>query len=263
MGNISRDQLGTVHHFDETPHRIISLVPSQTELLFDLGLDEEIIGITDYCIHPEEDCASKTKVGGPKSVDFAAVDALKPDLIIANKEENSREEIELLSGTYPVWVSDIYTLEDALDMIRGIGALVDRSAEAGDIVSRILTGIDNLAPLSAGVAYFIWKDPYMVAGSNTFIDEMLSLCGLSNVFGLLARYPAVTAEQINDARPDVIFLCSEPYEFTDAHIDEFEQTFPGAKAFLVDGEIFSWYGSRLQYAGDYFRALRARIQDRL
>jgi len=263
MGTISRDQLGTVHGFDETPHRIVSLVPSQTELLFALGLDEEIIGITDYCIHPAENCGRKTKVGGPKSVDFAVIATLKPDLIIANKEENSREEIESLSGTYPVWISDIYTLDDALDMIRGIGALVNRASEAGDIVSRILTGLEGLPPLSTGVAYFIWKDPYMVAGSNTFIDEMLSLCGLTNVFGSLARYPAVTASQITDARPEIVFLCSEPYEFTDAHIDEFEQAFPFAKAFLVDGEIFSWYGSRLQYAGDYFRALRARIQDRI
>lgn len=146
MGTISRDQLGTVHGFDETPHRIVSLVPSQTELLFALGLDEEIIGITDYCIHPAENCGRKTKVGGPKSVDFAVIATLKPDLIIANKEENSREEIESLSGTYPVWISDIYTLDDALDMIRGIGALVNRASEAGDIVSRILTGLEGPAP---------------------------------------------------------------------------------------------------------------------
>jgi ABC-type Fe3+-hydroxamate transport system substrate-binding protein len=255
------DQLGNTHYFDHTPRRIISLVPSQTELLFDLGLDEEIIGITDYCIHPEDGCNHKTKVGGPKSVDFAVINELRPDVIIANKEENNQGEIEKLQELYPVWISDIYTLEGALDMIQGIGTLVRRDIEADEIITRIRNTLKGFHDLSISVAYFIWKDPYMVAGKDTFIDEMIKRCGLANVFGRLSRYPMVTDEQISQAKPQAILLCSEPYLFTEEHVTEFEEKFPFSRAFIVDGEIFSWYGSRLQYAGEYFTHLRQQLTD--
>ena len=261
MEQFIKDQMGTSHHFTQTPCRIISLVPSQTELLFDLGLDKEIIGITDFCIHPKEKCDLKTRIGGPKSVDFQLIDQLQPDIIIANKEENNREEIEKLGEKYPVWISDIYTLEDALDMIKGVGELVGRPKEADYIVSRISESIRRFDNLSISVAYFIWQKPYMVAGKDTFINEMLKKCGLTNVFGSLPRYPAVTEEQIKEVRPDVIFLCSEPYLFEEKHAREFEELFPFAKVFIVDGEIFSWYGSRLQSAGDYFKYLRGKISN--
>ena len=258
-----KDQIGNILHFSHIPCRIISLVPSQTELLFDLGLDEEIIGITKFCIHPKEKCELKTRVGGPKSVDFQLIDQLRPDVIIANKEENAKEEIEKLGEKYPVWISDISTLEDALDMIKGIGELAGKSEEASDIISRISASIHRFDDLSIRVAYFIWQEPYMVAGEDTFINEMLKKCGLTNVFDSLPRYPAVTEEQVSEARPDVIFLCSEPYTFKEKHIGEFKEKFPFARIFIVDGEIFSWYGSRLQYAGDYFTHLRKEISDNM
>lgn len=263
MEKFIKDQMGNSYHFKQIPRRIISLVPSQTELLFDLGLDEEIIGITDFCIHPKEKCDLKIRIGGPKSVDFQLIDQLQPDVIIANKEENAREEIEKLGEKYPVWISDIYTLEDALNMIKGVGELVGKSEEADHIVSRISESMRQFDDLSISVAYFIWQKPYMVAGKDTFINEMLKKCGLTNVFDSLSRYPAVTEEQVNKERPDVIFLCSEPYLFEEKHVREFEEKFPFAKVFIVDGEIFSWYGSRLQYAGDYFTYLRGKISDTL
>ena len=261
MKKLFTDQTGNIHHFARTPRRIISLVPSQTELLFDLGLDEEIIGITDFCIHPKEKCDLKTRIGGPKSVDFPLIDQLRPDVIIANKEENAREEIEKLAKRYTVWISDIYTLEDALDMIKGIGEFVGRIREAGDIISRIAANMGHFDDLSIRAAYFIWQKPYMVAGKDTFINEMLKQCGLTNVFESLSRYPAVTEQQIKEARPDVILLCTEPYIFEEEHAREFKERFSFAEILIVDGEIFSWYGSRLQYAGNYFKYLRERISN--
>ena len=263
MEQFVKDQMGITHHFTQIPRRIVSLVPSQTELLFELGLDEEIIGITDFCVYPKEKCDLKTRIGGPKAVDFQLIDQLQPDVIIANKEENAQEEIEKLREKYPVWISDIYTLKDALDMIKGVGQLVGRPKEASHIVSRISERIRQFDNLLISVAYFIWQKPYMVAGKDTFINEMLKKCGLTNVFGSLPRYPAVTEEQVKKARPDVIFLCSEPYLFEEKHVREFEEMFSFAKVFIVDGEIFSWYGSRLQYAGDYFKYLRGKISDTL
>jgi ABC-type Fe3+-hydroxamate transport system substrate-binding protein len=162
-----------------------------------------------------------------------------------------------------VWISDISSLEDALDMIKGIGELAGKSEEASDIISRISASIHRFDDLSIRVAYFIWQEPYMVAGEDTFINEMLKKCGLTNVFDSLPRYPAVTEEQVSEARPDVIFLCSEPYTFKEKHIGEFKEKFPFARIFIIDGEIFSWYGSRLQYAGDYFTHLRKEISDNM
>lgn len=256
-----KDQMGAKLRFERIPQRIISLVPSQTELLFDLGLDDEIVGITDYCIHPREKCDQKIKIGGPKSVDFRLIDTLRPDVIIANKEENAQEEIEKLAEKYPVWISDIYTLADALDMISGVGELVGKTQEADSIIARISSRLLQFDQLSIRAGYFIWQKPYMVAGGKTFINEMLKKCGLINIFESLSRYPAVTEDQINEAQPDVILLCSEPYSFGEKHVREFKEKFPFAKVFIVDGEIFSWYGSRLQYAGDYFTDLRRRITD--
>jgi len=259
MAKIVNDQMGNVLSFHHPPRRIISLVPSQTELLFDLGLDEEITGITDFCIYPHEKCRERTKIGGPKSVDFSAIDEVRPDVIIANKEENDRDQIAKLQGKFPVWVSDISTLDDALDMIRGIGELVDKGHQADEIVTRIQSSMGEFDDLGIQVVYFVWKDPYMVAGKDTFITEMLSQCGFKNAFDALPRYPRVTESQIIAAHPDVLLLCSEPYPFEEKHVVEFSEHFPFAKVLLVDGEIFSWYGSRLQYAGDYFRSLRKKL----
>lgn len=255
------DQLGRKTELPSSPKRIISLVPSQTELLYDLGLHDEIVGITKFCIHPDEWFRSKTRVGGTKKLNFEVIKQLQPDLIIGNKEENEKEQIEYLMRDYPVWMSDIYTLKDALDMINRIGALTNKQQEALTLKLNIEAAFRQLESLRKNtplktVAYFIWKDPWMVAASNTFIDNMLTRCGLTNVFAANnSRYPEVTAEQLVAANPEVIFLSSEPYPFKEKHMQEFQSMCPSAKVVIVDGEMFSWYGSRLLKAAPYFEKL--------
>src|SRR6476659_6894392 len=158
------------------PQRIISLVPSQTELLFDLGLDLEIIGITKFCIHPKDKFKSSTKIGGTKKLNLKKIMELQPDLIIGNKEENQKEDIEFLMQHFPVWMSDIVNLNDALEMIKSVGDLVDRADKANEFAKSIsddFTQLKHDVRLSAPkkALYFIWKDPYMLAGKSTFIDE--------------------------------------------------------------------------------------------
>lgn len=264
MRKESTDQLGRKISLKERPKRIISIVPSQTEYLWDLGLDEEVIGITKFCIHPNDWYRSKTRVGGTKTLNFDVIRELQPDLIIANKEENTQEEIEQLSEEYPVWISDIYTLDDAFEMMRSIGQLVDKQNRAHDIVNMIKNRFEALAKDSnKRVLYFIWKDPNMCAGSYTFIDDMIKRIGLINVAAKelhLSRYPELTNEQILIADPEAILLSSEPFPFKDKHIEQFQSIVPKAKIQLVDGEMFSWYGSRLIQAPSYFRELLSALK---
>lgn len=261
------DQLGRKIELSSPPKRIVSLVPSQTELLYDLGLRDEVVGITKFCIHPDEWFRSKTRVGGTKKLNLNIIKQLQPDLIIGNKEENEKSQIEQLMQEYPVWMSDIYTLRDALDMITRIGALVRKQQESQLIKLQIEAAFKALAtttPRIANyklptVAYFIWKDPWMAAGSGTFIHDMLERCGFQNIFRNSKRYPEVSLEQIKEANPEVILLSSEPYPFKEKHIQELQSVCPAAKIKLVDGELFSWYGSRLLKSPDYFRELSAEI----
>jgi ABC-type Fe3+-hydroxamate transport system substrate-binding protein len=242
------------------PQRIVSLVPSQTELLFDLGLGEKVVGITKFCIHPAEKIKSVAKVGGTKQFRFEAIHALQPDLILGNKEENYREGIEQLAAQYPVWISDIYTLADALGMIRKVGELAGASDKATSLAATIGVGFANLVPVPpVRVAYFIWRNPWMVAGSHTFLDALLNHCGLTNVFGHLPRYPEVTEAHLREAQPDCLLLSSEPYPFAEKHREELQQLCPRAKVLLVDGEMFSWYGSRLVQTPPYLASLLKSI----
>lgn len=243
-----------------TPKRIISLVPSQTELLFDLGLDDEIVGITRFCIHPADRVKNKVRVGGTKTLNLDRIRDLQPDLIIANKEENTREQIEALQEHYPIHVTDMATVPDVLRMIREVGALVGKGQEADVLANRIE---QDLIPVYSdsrqNVAYLIWRKPYMAAASGTFIDAMLTVAGFRNAFADQNRYPVVAPNDLQKAHPDLIFLSSEPYPFTEKHIAELQKICPSARVLLVDGEVFSWYGSRLLRASDYFRNLRNEI----
>lgn len=251
------DQLNRKIELSASPKRIISLVPSQTELLYDLGLSDEVVGITKFCIHPDEWFRSKTRVGGTKTIDFEQIKQLKPDLIIGNKEENEKEQIEQLMQHYPVWMSDIYTLKDALDMINRIGVLVNKQNEAlllklqTEAAFRELNVFESTKKFS--VAYFIWNKPWMVACANTFINNMLTLCGFTNAFhDSTERYAIVNEQQLVEAQPDVVFLSSEPYPFKEKHVAELQQLLPQAQIKIVDGELFSWYGSRLLKSPAYF-----------
>ena len=235
-------------------------MPSQTELLYDLGLTDEVVGITKFCIHPDEWFRSKTRVGGTKTIDFDKIQQLQPDLIIGNKEENEKEQIEQLMQYYPVWMSDIYTLKEALDMIIRIGTLVNKQNEAVLLKLQIESAFRELNILETNqkrsIAYFIWNNPWMVACKNTFIDNMLSFCGFTNAFShLTERYAVINAQQLIEAKPDVVFLSSEPYPFKEKHVLEFQQLLPHAQIKIVDGELFSWYGSRLLKSPVYFNEI--------
>lgn len=250
------DQLGN-SFASKDYHRIVSLVPSQTELLFDLGLADRIVGITKFCVHPREWFDSKPRVGGTKTVDLKKVAALQPDLIIGNKEENEKDNIEALSTIAPVWMSDIYTLEDSLDMINRLGNLLKTKAKASILVNEIKYEFAQLLRLktSKSCLYLIWRNPYMGAGSRTFIHHILTeQLGFKNCIEEETRYPEIEMEHFRK-QPDCIFLSSEPYPFKQKHIDELKQFFPKSKLVLVDGEFFSWYGSRLKSAPRYFQEL--------
>jgi ABC-type Fe3+-hydroxamate transport system substrate-binding protein len=254
------DQLHRSLQINLPPKRIVSLVPSQTELLYALGLSEEVVGITKFCVHPASWFRTKQRVGGTKTVNIEAVRALQPDLVIANKEENVKEQIEALEKTAPVWISDIETLEDAVEMIGSLGKLVGRSKEAHKIVSDIQSRFQQFnVTATVRTAYLIWMDPLMAAGRDTFIQDIMQKMGFENIFADQSRYPVVTAEQIMAKGCKLLLLSSEPFPFKDKHAQMLQPLFPGVKIELVDGEMFSWYGSRLTLAAAYLQKLAIRI----
>ncbi|MBV7532037.1 helical backbone metal receptor [Chitinophaga sp. sic0106] len=256
------DQLQRTIILDQAPARIVSLVPSQTELLHSLGLGERVVGITKFCIHPQEWFRSKARVGGTKNVHLDQVRALQPDLIIANKEENTQADIEALMEEFPVWVSDIHSLEDALGMIAGIGALTQTMAKAVAMIAEIEGDFAALQPLGGvRTAYFIWREPWMVAGNDTFIHQMLERCGFVNAYSHVPRYPDISLKQLSTTGCELILLSSEPYPFKEKHIAELQEVLPAANIQLVDGEYFSWYGSRLKGAPAYFSGLIASLRE--
>lgn len=261
------DQMGRKVSLPATPKRIVSIVPSQTELLYDLGFADKIAGITWFCIHPAHHFNAKEKVGGTKKLNFDKIAALKPDLIIGNKEENEKSQIEALEKEYPVWMSDINTLDDALQMIEMLGELTDTTKKANEICENIsskFSKLNNSNIYPTRTAYIIWRNPYMAASSNTFIDEMMKQCGMVNVFeGFIPkdadseslRYPMFTVEELKELAPEIVMLSSEPFPFKEKHIREIKEILPNADVLLVDGEMFSWYGSRLEHSVSYFDKL--------
>jgi len=247
------DQMGRKVAVPEKPLRIVSIVPSQTELLVDLGLKDRLVGITKFCVHPVGLKKEVTLVGGTKKLNFDKIRELKPDLIIGNKEENFYDDIVQLEKEFPVWMSDIYTLEDSFEFMQLIGEVV--GVETESLVNRIRTEFDALERAVAGLPwktayYLIWNKPTMLAGSNTFIDDMLQRLHLKNI-APAPRYPEIEWSETTP-KPDVILLSSEPFPFKEKHCAELRERFPDAKVMLVDGEYFSWYGSRLLGAPKYF-----------
>ncbi len=244
-----------------TPKRIVSLVPSQTELLHYLQLEKETIGITKFCLYPSKWFTTKTRVGGTKTINLKKIKELKPDLIIANKEENVQEQIEELAADFPIWVTDVNNLDDALLMINNIGELTSKSAEAQSLICQIQTSFDALKPLSAPLktAYLIWQKPYMTIGGDTFIHDMLTRCGLQSIFADQLRYPRLEISDLPTANCHLLLLSSEPYPFKEKHIKELSAQLPNTKIILVDGEMFSWYGSRLLKSATYFKKLISEL----
>ena len=242
---------------------IISLVPSQTELLYDLGLQDEVIGITKFCVHPLKWFKNKTRIGGTKKLNIDKIKSLHPDLIIANKEENVKEQVEELAVHHDVLVTDVNNLGDALSMIKAFGELTGKTAKAFSLSEEIKLKFQKLDDaisnkLKIKSAYLIWKDPYMAAGGNTFINDMMHYCDLVNIFTNVDRYPQINTEDLQACK--LILLSSEPYSFKEKHVRQLQQEIPGAKIILADGEMFSWYGSRLLLAADYFKEFRKEIE---
>lgn len=251
------DALGKEQSLVCPPKRIISLVPSQTELLFELGLESEVVGITKFCVHPERRWKEVARVGGTKTIRLENVRRLNPDLIIANKEENTRDQIEVLAKEFPVWMSDIQTAEDAYDMILSVGTFADKQEEAEKLVGDIRekwTSIQGIAK-NKRVAYLIWQHPEMLAGPDTYIGDVLKLCGYDNIADNQGRYPEMSIDQIQKLNPDHILLSSEPFPFVEKHAARYRSLFPNATVKLVDGEMFSWYGSRMKLAAPYIASL--------
>ncbi|MFN8321088.1 MAG: helical backbone metal receptor [Chitinophagales bacterium] len=258
----STDQLGKKHEINFPPKRIVSLVPSQTEFLFDIGLNQEITGITRFCIHPIDKVKTKTIIGGTKQLHLEKIFELQPELIIGNKEENEQTQIEELQKHFPVWMSDIRTIEDACGMMREVSRIVNHETTGEQLTNTITKGFDELVNKNfvfPTAAYLIWRKPYMIAGSDTFINELMSYLGVENIFGHRSRYPEITMEELSMMKPQFIFLSSEPYRFTKQHIDEFKSICPDSKVLLVDGEMFSWYGSRLKLTVNYLHELRKKM----
>ena len=244
------------------PSRIISLVPSQTELLHYIGLQQETIAITKFCTRPAEWFTTKTRVGGTKNVDIKKISALSPDLIIANKEENVKEDIIELAKYFNVWVTDVNNFEDALAMINDVGKLTMTEEKTSSLIALIKAQFALLPdhPQLKNTAYLIWKDPYMTIGGDTFISNLLQLAGYKNVFTNRIRYPKITIDDLKNTACELVFLSSEPYPFSQKHVDELQQYLPGIKIVLVDGEMFSWYGSRLLKAPTYLNELSLSIK---
>lgn len=254
------DQLSRELQLNELPKRIVSLVPSQTELLVDLGLEDLIVGVTKFCVHPEHLRKEKTIVGGTKQVNFGKIKALQPDIILCNKEENTREIVDGLIGIAPIHLSDIFNLIDCFELIEMYGNIF----KVGDKASKIIADIKRERELfqqkvikkqKPKVAYFIWKNPWMVTGSETFIDYMLNEAGFENVFKTHSRYPEITLDDPKLQSAELLLLSSEPFPFKEKHASDLQSDFPDKEIIIVDGELFSWYGSRLKISYKYFLTL--------
>ena len=257
------DQLGRILTLTSPPQRIVCLVPSLTELLVDLGLENRLVGLTKFCVHPNELRSKKTVVGGTKTIHIDRVAALQPDFILCNKEENTPEIVESCSALAPVYVSDIISFQDIYTLLADLGELFQMESKTNqltqDLQNRIVAfNTKTAAQPKQSVAYVIWNDPFMVAGNNTFINSILNLLGLRNAFAYKKeRYPIIDRKELNDL--ELILLSSEPFPFKEKHIESFKQ-FTNAKIILVDGEYFSWYGSRLLKAFDYFKKLLSELK---
>ncbi|TBN06754.1 cobalamin-binding protein [Hyunsoonleella flava] len=257
-----KDQLQRVIRFEDTPKRIVSLVPSQTELLCDLGLEGYIVGVTKFCVHPQHIKTKTTIVGGTKQINTAKIKPLQPDIILCNKEENNKAIVDECEQICNVHISDIFDLEDSYELIRHYGILFQKENKAEEIISEIRKEakdfklyIENKPNLKS--VYFIWRNPWTVAANSTFINYMMQLNKFENIYKNKKRYPEIELKEENNA--ELVMLSSEPFPFKASHKKEIKKFYPKAEILLVDGEMFSWYGSRLIKAFRYFKWLREHL----
>jgi ABC-type hemin transport system substrate-binding protein len=245
--------------------RIVSVVPSITELVCDLGLETQLVGITKFCVQPPHLLRQIPHIGGTKTLRIEAIKKLQPDLVIANKEENTREQIEEIARFSKVLVTDVPNYQAAIEMITTVGDITDTRHTADLLKSKIEAGYQSLTkakPLtesSPSVIYLIWQNPWMTVGNDTFVHSMLKIVGFRNVFSAHKRYPELSDEAIEKAQPDFVFLSSEPFPFKQKHQARLKALCPKARIVLVDGEAFSWYGSRMLHSVSYFCSLKAQL----
>ena len=253
------DQLGKNIQLDNPPAKIVSLVPSITELLFELGLEDLLYGRTKFCIYPKDRVEKVETIGGVMGLDYRKIQKIQPDLIIGSKEENGMNEINEINKEYPVWVSNVTNLEDATEMIRSIGKICSISEKAEKTIKTIREEFEKLNEIPEGVikgTYLVWKNPLYTINKNTFIHDMLRRSGIENVFADKEKaYPKIQEKEIQEKKPDYIFLPSEPYNFTEKDAKEFRKKFPNSEIRQVNGEYFSWYGSHLLNAPSYFKQI--------
>lgn len=240
--------------------KIVCLVPSITELLYFLGLDNQVVGITKFCVHPQVWYKNKTKIGGTKNIQLEKIRQLNPTLIIANKEENVQEQIEAVGSFTHVWLTDVSTMKDALTMIETLGIITNTLPKAKLLVKEINSNfkILSLPPFNATnnkCAYLIWQNPYMTIGGDTYIHNILTLAGFENIFKGKKRYPTTTIAELKAVSPNYLFLSSEPFPFKQKHLQALAKELPNIKIILVNGEMFSWYGSRLLETPKYINEM--------
>lgn len=232
-----------------TYKRIVSLVPSLTELLIDLGLKGCLVGRTRFCIHPKEEVADIPIIGGTKNPRLDKILALEPDYIVANKEENRQEDILQLQEACPVEITDIATIEDALLTMQQLGQVLGVEPAAQELITQINSCLQQRPDeRRLKTAYFIWRDPWMTIGANTYIHDVLGHWGLDNVFGYKKRYPVLSLETLAKHQPELVLLSSEPYPFKEKHLPIIKEACPQTRVLLVEGEWFSWYGSHMLHA---------------
>jgi ABC-type Fe3+-hydroxamate transport system substrate-binding protein len=253
------DASGVALELAAAPRRIVSLIPSTTELLCALGLADALVGVTVYCVEPRDVVRGKTRVGGEKDPDLVAIRALAPDLVVANIEENRREDVDALRAAgIPVWVTYPRTVAEGLAMIRDLGDVTGARERAGAMLDELEPLYRRVRERAAArrpvrVFYPIWRRPWMTIGADTYVHDLLSTCGGANVFADRIRYPTVSLEEMAARAPEVIVLPDEPFRFRRAHIADFD-AFPTVPAVrdrrihLVDGKPFSWHGPRLAEA---------------
>ena len=242
------------------PDRIVSLVPSLTELLFDLGLGHRVVGCTRFCIHPEEKVKDVPIIGGTKNPRIEKILELNPDLVIANREENRKEDVEALEKECEVMVTEIDTIDQALFAIHDIGWTCGVQEQSKELIGKIQHEMEKVPDEpSVSAAYFIWRDPWMSVGHDTYIHSVMKHWNLENVYRGDKRYPKTSLHVLSLKEPELILLSNEPYPFKEKHIAEVSRHCPGANVVLVNGEWFSWYGSRMLHAFRQLNVFRRAI----
>lgn len=261
------DCLGREITLPKNISRIVSLVPSISELIYDLNVEDKLVGVTKFCVHPKYFQIEKTVIGGVQDFDIEKIKELNPDVVFASKDENFEDEIAELEKFVPVYVTDVKNINEAKQMISNFGDLLNRRNEATKILMKIDLQLSDLSKITDDLlyrsgAYLVWNEPWVAAGKETFVDSMLKLIKVDNVFSNLnERYPMVTGANIHLGNPDIVMLPTEPFKFEDQQAMEISAHTHDAATFFVDGEVFAWYGSRLVKSIDQLKLLVLKFKE--